>query len=134
MSKAQAKVLIVEDDPDSREALRLLLELKGCRADTAADGREALTKLKRCRVRPRLILLDLRMPVMGGRELCAALLDDDRLAAVPVVVFSSEPNLPREAAKLGAADYLEKPLDAARLDSILERYAAPRPLRATAAA
>ncbi len=134
MSKAQAKVLIVEDDPDARETLRLLLEIKGCRADTAANGREALAKLKRCRARPRLILLDLRMPIMGGRELCAALLEDDRLAGVPVVVVSSEPDLPREAAELGAAAYLEKPLDAARLDSILERYAAPRPLHATAAA
>jgi CheY-like chemotaxis protein len=62
------KILIVEDDTNAREALAEILQIAGYRTFKARNGREALSKLNR---NPDLILLDLRMPEMDGREFLA---------------------------------------------------------------
>lgn len=138
MNGTQFKVLVVEDDVDAREALRVLLELKGCDALTAANGREALTRLRRAAERPRLVILDLRMPVMDGWALRAAMLEDATLADIPVIVLSGEADIATEAKALQAVAYLEKPLDVRRLSPVLDafrrRTSGRRKRRAVAAA
>lgn len=81
-------ILIVEDEPDIRDALRLALELDGFSVSTAANGREGLEALARGE-RPALVLLDLLMPVMNGAELLARLRADPALADQPVVLVSA---------------------------------------------
>src|SRR5262245_55690503 len=80
-------VLVVEDEQESRETLRELLELEGYVVETAVNGQEALDKLKH--VDPCLILLDLFMPVMDGWQFLDRLSADGRLSRIKVVVTTS---------------------------------------------
>ena len=86
---AEGCVLIVDDDELIRETLRELVEMIGCSARLAANGKEALAMMTE--QRPCLIILDLLMPVMSGIELLTAMREDPTLAAIPVVVSTSAP-------------------------------------------
>lgn len=97
-----ARILVVEDDHDLNNAYCIILKNDGHEVETAYDGKEALTKLKK--FSPELILLDLLMPVMGGLEF---LQNYDLLkshADVKVLIFTNMENSPEvsEAYKLGA--------------------------------
>jgi two-component system, chemotaxis family, chemotaxis protein CheY len=85
---ASPDVLIVDDDPDVRHALELLVADAGLIAISAVDGAQAVrfTWLWR----PRLMLLDLHMPVMDGWELLEKRRCDTALSRTPVVIISSE--------------------------------------------
>src|SRR5687768_17537058 len=80
-------VLIVEDDDDVREFMELLLSTSGYETMSAADGIDALEKMRARR--PCLVLLDLQMPRMDGWEFRERQLQDPRLAHVPVVCISA---------------------------------------------
>ena len=81
--RLQRRILVVDDDPDTRNLLQLVLELEGYAVDTAANGLDALQRARQ--VRPDVIVLDLMMPLMDGCGFRVAQLKDPRLAAVPVV-------------------------------------------------
>ena len=116
-------ILIVDDDADFREGIRAELERKGYEVDEAEDGQQALVKLGE--KPPLLVLLDLKMPVMNGRELMQRLRATDGLAEVPVVVLSSF-GYEWEAELMGAQGYLGKPFDALELEQIMARVLRPR--------
>ena len=116
-------ILIVDDDADFREGIRTELERKGYEVDEAEDGQQALVKLGE--KPPLLVLLDLKMPVMNGRELMQRLRATDGLAEVPVVVLSSF-GYEWEAELMGAQGYLGKPFDALELEQIMARVLRPR--------
>ena len=81
-------VLIVDDDPASRDALQRLVARQGWVASEAENGREALARLAECR--PDLILLDLLMPVMNGLQLVEELRHHPDLATIPIVVVTAK--------------------------------------------
>jgi CheY-like chemotaxis protein len=112
--KSGVQVLIVDDDDLTRNALQSIVEGEGYPAATAANGREAFNYLLR-NVQPRLILLDLMMPVMSGWEFRYEQRRDPTLARIPVVVCSGAGDLEQEVSLLGAAGCLKKPIDAGRL-------------------
>ena len=114
-----APVLIIEDDPDLRDALRELLSGKGYHVTTAADGREGLARMG-APPRPGVILLDLMLPRMDGFEFRVRQLEDPELAAIPVIVLSGGGDVERKVARLGVAASLTKPLD---LGTLLEHVA-----------
>lgn len=99
-------VLVVDDDDDVREILRLQLEAAGYRTRGASNGAEALEEV--ARERPALVLLDMMMPVMTGAEFVARIQDDERLRELPVVVITAWPN---EASRLPVRHVLGKPLE-----------------------
>ena len=107
-------VLIVEDEQESRELLAELLEFEGFKVAAAANGAEALAYLQTSG-KPCLIILDLMMPVMDGREFRSKQLKDPWLAQIPVVVVSAM--APSAVADLGATAVIRKPVD---LDNLLE--------------
>ena len=111
-------VLIVEDDDDARHYLVMLaaLVLSGYRVDTAHHGAEALKKVRA--VRPDVILLDLMMPVMDGRQFRREQLSDPHLAAIPTVLITALAD-DRLAAELGVP-VLQKPIDSRLLLSTVE--------------
>jgi PAS domain S-box-containing protein len=115
-----AKVLIADDERLIRLNLRALLEDLGYQVAEAADGREGLDAFDR--ERPDLVLTDLRMPVMDGLSMIDAL--REKSPETPVIVISGVGTV-REAVdslRLGAWDYLIKPVpDAERLDIIIRR-------------
>ena len=114
-------VLIVEDDTDLRETLADLLQAEGYRTAEAANGREALTRLRQAGL-PCLILLDLMMPVMNGWEFREALRQDAALASIPVAILTGVRNSTDQAAALDAVGYFQKPLDFDALLATVEMY------------
>ena len=121
-------VLIVEDDPDVREMLAVLLVNEGFHAVAAEDGLEALHLLRAVRHRapqvPCLILLDLMMPRLSGHEFRRAQLGDPTVAAVPVAVMSGAVDIEQRAQALGAVATLTKPIDCDLLLNVVRRYCA----------
>jgi CheY-like chemotaxis protein len=89
----QSHVMVVEDDRDTREVVKLILELEGMGVTEASDGLEALERLHRLREadphRPCAIVLDIMMPRCGGAEFRKRQLDDPLIANVPIIVLSA---------------------------------------------
>jgi CheY-like chemotaxis protein len=117
----RSSVLVVDDDADIRKMLAEILELEGYEAIPAANGREALGRL-RAGVRPSLILLDLMMPGMNGWQFRSEQVKDPDLASIPVVVLTGDGQADRKATDVGAVSYLRKPLDVEALLGLIERY------------
>jgi CheY-like chemotaxis protein len=109
-------VLVVENDRATRQVIATLLRQEGHAVEEAPDGREALERL-RAGLRPDGIVLDLLLPQVSGHRFRAEQLGDPALRAIPVIVLSGEPGAAREAAEMGAAVCLGKPLD---FDALLE--------------
>lgn len=81
-------ILLIEDDHDIRVCLRQTLESTGFNISSAANGRDALNLLQRNPL-PRLIIVDLCMPIMSGEEFLQKRLHDPELKEIPVLVRSS---------------------------------------------
>jgi DNA-binding response OmpR family regulator len=103
-----ARVLVVEDDPDLAALEEEVLKLRGHEVDVAGNGREALEAAERAR--PDIILLDMKMPVMSGREFA----DEYRRRepfTPPIVVVTAADDAQRRAAEVGASGWIAKPFD-----------------------
>ena len=113
------RVLIVEDDPSTRSGLAELVQAWGFHTDEAQDGEEAMRKVTT--FRPAIIVSDLVMPRMGGRELLRAL--HDQLSDLTFILLTAQGTVESavEAIKDGAYDYLSKPVEPQRLKILLEK-------------
>lgn len=112
----QHTVLVVDDDQDIRDSLRMLLEDEGYSVRTAADGREAVATME---VEPPcFVILDLMMPVMDGWEVAGRMHEEARLADIPVCVVTATP----EWAPADSTCVLKKPVDVNQLLSIVHDY------------
>ncbi len=120
---ARSRLLLVDDDPAFLDSFRELLADDGYDVEVARDGREGLEKARRGP--PDLIVLDLRMPILGGAGFLSARGADPGLAAVPVLLFTAFDE--DEATR--AVPVFEKPLGLPRLLSEIHRLA-PGPRRA----
>ncbi|MFN8559657.1 MAG: response regulator [Dehalococcoidia bacterium] len=104
-------VLVVDDDPDIRRLLEEVLTDEGYETRLASNGAEALTAV--AEREPDLILLDLMMPVMDGRQFCERFLRsrDAGGRRAPVLVISADRALPEQARRMGVDGYIAKPFD-----------------------
>lgn len=109
----QHTVLVVDDDPDIRESLTLLLLDEGFVVRTAADGAEAMSMMEA--EPPCFVILDLMMPIMDGWEVTGRMHEDPRLDAIPVCVVTATP----EWAPADSACVLQKPIDVGALLGLL---------------
>jgi DNA-binding response OmpR family regulator len=107
-------VLVIEDDPSTRQLLATCLQLEGFPVTTASNGAEGLERMKQ--EHPCLVLLDLMMPIMNGEQFRAAQLEDRGLADVPIVCISAMHDAERRARLLHAIACISKPFD---LDQIV---------------
>lgn len=102
------RILIVEDHPSMRGAMRLVLEDEGFLIDEAVDGLAAIESVRGDP--PALVLLDLNMPGASGKDVLEQLKGDPATSEVPVVVVSATGEEGRsEAMRLGAEGYVTKP-------------------------
>ena len=111
-------VLVAEDHPAVRDALRMILEAEGYHVTLAADGQAALDQLASSL--PDLVLTDLHMPAMPGWELPSRILALQR--RVPVIFMSAAIDLPALAAAYGADAYLAKPFGIDDLLALVSRF------------
>jgi CheY-like chemotaxis protein len=118
----RCEVMVVEDDFSVRETLQELLEEEGFRVTPASNGREALDRLRGVVRGPRLILLDLRMPVMDGWQFRAEMRADPLLSGIPVVVMSADTALDQKCRDLSVAGVLPKPVELDRLLETVHRF------------
>ncbi len=122
-----AKVLVVEDDPDIRKILEMFLTQKGFRVKVAEGAPRALEMLAEEPID--LILSDVRMPDMSGLDLLRHLKErDPEIQLVLMSAYSSVKDAV-EAIQLGAADYVEKPIDFRRLDRVIRAVLEKRELQ-----
>jgi CheY-like chemotaxis protein len=110
-------VLIVEDDEQVRDAIAEALQDEGYSVRSAANGREALDALRTWQSEPRLILLDLAMPVMDGWEFLRERERQPRLAGIPVCAVTAAENLPGDV-----EHRIRKPFRLEDLLDVVARY------------
>lgn len=96
MSETGATILLVDDNSDILEVIRVILETEGYRVATASNGVEALEQLRDGLV-PQLIILDLSMPVMNGWEFRDQQLADPALRDIPTIIYSAVGSVQRES-------------------------------------
>ncbi|HTO07351.1 MAG TPA: response regulator [Myxococcota bacterium] len=122
-----ARVLVVDDEPDLLELVRVNLASSGYAVETAASGTDALAALRRAP--PDVMVLDLMLPDISGTELCARVRADQRLTGLPIIMLTAKSEeIDRVVGlELGADDYVTKPFSprelALRVRAVLRRRA-----------
>lgn len=120
----KTKILVIDDDKHISELVKLYLEKEGYDVYTAADGEDGLNKFKA--VQPKLVILDIMLPVMDGMDVCKEI---RRMDNTPVIMLSAKGELFDKvlSLELGADDYMVKPFEPkeliARIKAILRRSA-----------
>lgn len=121
------KVLIIDDDPDDVELIKMALKNKPYEISVAWNGKEGVKKAKE--EKPDAIILDIMMPEMDGFKACKEIKADPELQNIPVLVltavsqhFSDTSYAKGEGLTLEAEDYIEKPIDGEYLVKRLEKY------------
>jgi two-component system chemotaxis response regulator CheY len=114
----RGSILVVEDDHDIRVSMRALLEDEGFEVLTVTNGLAALSVLERSAELPRLILLDLMLPVMDGWHFAARVRLNSRLANIPIVIISAYEDPPPPD---GISGFLKKPMNT---DALLQLVSA----------
>jgi two-component system, NtrC family, sensor kinase len=124
------RVLLVEDSLDEGELLQMALSDQGFQVFHVLSAEEALSGLSRLKGvdLPQVILFDLRLPGMGGAELCRALQEHPSWHSIPRVLMTGKPLAPYEEQALGAAETFQKPLDVLALGTGLRRLVQHRSL------
>src|SRR3954449_896019 len=116
------KVLIVEDEENERSGLAELVNSWGFRVETAQDGAEGLEKATQWA--PSIVVTDMKMPRMGGIELLGHLAEQAQTIAVSLVTSQGTIDSAVQAMRMGAYDYITKPIDTNRLRTILSNASA----------
>jgi CheY-like chemotaxis protein len=121
-----AKILIVEDHPTMREAMRLVLEGEGFVIDEASDGPSALARVRRDP--PDLVFLDMNIPGSSGAEVLSSIKADPATQGVRVIIVTADGEEGRERAiGMGADEYFTKPFSPITLLQTVERVLSEPP-------
>ena len=121
-----AKILIVEDHPTMREAMRLVLEGEGFEIDEASDGEAALDRVRADP--PDLVFLDMNIPGSSGAEVLMQIKADPATDGVKVIIVTADGEEGRERAiGMGADEYFTKPFSPITLLQTVERVLSSPP-------
>ena len=111
------RILVVDDEVETCDLLKRYLTKKGFQVYTALSGEDAVNIVKE--ERPHIVLLDIRMPGMGGIEALKKIKEIDREIGVVMITAVKEEETAKEILKLGEDDYITKPMDLKYLDNVL---------------
>jgi CheY-like chemotaxis protein len=122
-------ILVAEDSADTREMMQVLLQIRGYNVVAADNGIHALEVA--VKNEPDAVLLDLQLPIMDGLSVTRSLRSHPALKTVPIIIISGHDPEPyrQRAIDAGSNEYLLKPIDFDRLQSVLDRFV-PRERRA----
>lgn len=120
-------ILLVDDDPDFVEAVKVIVENGGYNVRVAYDGQEGLEAVEEAL--PDLIVLDVMMPVMNGHEACAKLKGDEKTAEIPIILLTAVADrvttstyTHRDMLESEADDYIPKPVEPKELLALIESW------------
>lgn len=113
-----ARILVVDDEPEVCKMLRTFLTRKGYEVHTAFDGEEALSIFKE--EKPHIVLLDIKMPKMGGIECLRRMREIDEEVGVIMTTAVKDEETGKKAMQLGAFDYIVKPISLEYLEYCLK--------------
>jgi adenylate cyclase len=116
---AEKKILIVDDEPDFIEMLKLRLEDQGYTVEYATDGQDGLTRARN--FDPDVILLDILMPGKDGYTMLRELRLDEKVRDIPVIVTTAKAGMIDLFKMEGVEDYLVKPFDDGELMSRIKK-------------
>lgn len=116
------KIMIVDDEPDLVAVTSFRLKKHGYNILTASNGQEALDMIKK--ESPDLVLLDLRLPLISGQDVCKKIKSDPELKNIAVIIFTASASIDiiEKAKTLGADDHLIKPFDSEQLLSTVKKF------------
>lgn len=103
------KVLIIDDDPDVRTVMDILLKKQGYNVETASKKDEAWDKLRN--FQPSVVLLDVLLSGTDGRNLCQEIKANEQMRHIPVIMLSAHPSAAENITSYGADDFISKPLN-----------------------
>ena len=115
-------VLLVEDSQPTERLIRMVVESLGRSMSVARAGDEAIEILGK--MRPRLVLLDMHLPRVGGLEVVRWIRNHERLTALPVIALTAHamPGQPEAFLGAGCNDYMSKPIDTRQFASVIRKY------------
>jgi CheY-like chemotaxis protein len=117
----QKKVLVVEDNEDSRSFMKLLVESYGFQVVEASDGIEALDRFKKHH--PDIVLMDMSLPMVDGLITTKAIRECDTTGKVLIIAITAfGKSYYKQAIEAGCNDLISKPVDIALLESILNNH------------
>jgi two-component system alkaline phosphatase synthesis response regulator PhoP len=115
------KILIVDDEPDLLKVACFRLKKSGYQIFSATNGQEALEVIGR--EYPDLVLLDVKLPLLNGPEVCAIMKKDEKLRNIPVILFTaSTQNIEENTEACGAQGYIVKPFTAEELLGEIKKF------------
>ncbi|MGH9941535.1 MAG: response regulator [Pyrinomonadaceae bacterium] len=123
MSQAAKTVLVVEDYDDTRDMIRMLLEMKGCRVVEAANGKSGVEEARR--EKPALIFMDLNLPVLDGFKATEEIKKEAGLLHIPVIAMSAhcwDFDWKEKALGAGCVECVGKPLEFEVVGRMVDRY------------
>ena len=120
--QSKCSILVVEDDPSTRELISDILTLAGYSVETASNGAEALRLVEQ--KSPSLVLLDMNLPVLNGREFAEEL--RQRGMDIPIVVMTAAEDARPAAEEIDAIDYLDKPFELAEVLDLVDAECKPK--------
>jgi CheY-like chemotaxis protein len=121
------KVLLVDDDPDFVEAVKVIVQSGGYDVRVACDGKEGLEAV--AAERPDIIILDVMMPVMDGHKTCASLKGNKETADIPIILLTAVADrvttstyTHRDMLESEAEDYMPKPVEPKELLELIKTW------------
>lgn len=113
------RILVADDDAAIVDAIKMMLEIADYQVETTLDG-NVISKIKS--TRPDLLLLDIWMSGVDGRDICRKIKQDKSINYIPVVLISASRDLAKSTKNALADDYLEKPFNLDTLLTKVEQY------------
>ena|SRR5437868_3613231 len=109
MENNKIRILIIDDDPDMRTVINVLLKKQGYEVDTASREEEVMDKVEQ--FRPSVILLDVLLSGADGRNICREIKENQKMKDVPIIMLSAHPGAAENIDNYGADDFIGKPFN-----------------------
>lgn len=114
------QILVVDDDPDIRAMIRMMLEYKGYAVTTLDRGEPSEETLMQGGFG--LVIMDKLLSGIDGVDICAQLKQNNSLSHIPIVMISAHPNAKATCLKAGANDFIAKPFDMQEILTVVEKF------------
>lgn len=119
MGDTRKKILVVDDNPAILDALKIMLEEEGYKVETTMDGATLKDTKEHL---PNLVLLDIWMSGVDGRDVCKALKSSAATSRIPIIMLSAAKDIEQISKDSGADDFIPKPFQMEHLLALVAKY------------